>query len=70
MIEKVALTLVINAYRMRIYFQNHHIIVKIDYLIMKILAKPDLAGRMIRWAAELSKFQIQYQPKGQSSPKP
>jgi len=31
---------------------------------MKILAKPDLAGQMIRWVVELSKFQIQYQPRG------
>jgi len=32
---------------MRMSFENHHIIVKTDYPIMKILAKPDLAGRMI-----------------------
>jgi len=31
---------------------------------MKILAKPNLVGRMIGWAMELSEFHIQYQPKG------
>jgi len=43
---------------MRMYFQNHQIIVKTDYPIMKILAKPDLAEGMIGWAVELSKFHI------------
>ena len=44
MVEKVALALVITARRMRMYFQNHKIIVKTNYPIMKILTKPDLAG--------------------------
>jgi len=46
-IEKIAMTLIITARRMRMYFQNHQIIVKTNYPIMKILTKPDLAGRMI-----------------------
>ena len=64
MIEKVALALAITARRIRMYFQNHRIIVRTDYPIMKILVKPDLVKRMIGWAVELSKFQIQYQPRG------
>ncbi|XP_068475223.1 uncharacterized protein [Phaseolus vulgaris] len=64
MVEKVALALIITARRMRMYFQNHKVIVKTNYPIMKILTKPDLAGRMIGWAVELSKFQIEYQPRG------
>jgi len=31
---------------------------------MKILAKPDLDGRMIGWVVKLSEFYIQYQPRG------
>ena len=58
MIEKVALALVVTSRQMHMYFQNHRIIVKTDYPIMKMLAKPDLAGRMIGWAVELSKFDI------------
>jgi len=65
MIEKVALALVITARRMHIYFQNQRIIVRTDYPIMKILAKSDLAGRMIGCAVELSEFHIQYQSRGQ-----
>jgi len=64
MIEKVTMALVITARRMRMYFQNHRIIVRTNYPIVKILTKPDLAGRMIGCAIELSEFHIQYQPRG------
>jgi len=58
MVGKLALSLVHAAHRLRPYFQNHSIIVKIDYPIQKILKKPDLAGRMSFWAVELSEFNI------------
>jgi len=64
MVEKVTLALVITARRMQMYFQNHLVIVKTNYPIMKILTKPDLAERMIGWAVELSEFHIEYQPRG------
>ena len=32
--------------------------------IQKVLQKPDIAGRMVRWAVELSEFDIQYEPRG------
>jgi len=32
--------------------------------ICKVLIKPDIVGRMIRWAIELSEFDIQYEPRG------
>jgi len=64
MIEKVALALVLTARRMRPYFQNHEITVRTNYPIYKILSKPDLAGRMIGWSVELSKFNIRYEPRG------
>ena len=64
MIEKVVLALVVIGRRMQMYFQNHRIIVQIDYPIMKILAKLDLAEQMIGWAIEWSEFHIQYQSRG------
>jgi len=64
MVEKLALSLVHAACRLRPYFQNHSIIVKIDYPIQKILQKPDLAGRMSSWAVELSEFNIRYESHG------
>ncbi|XP_068474867.1 uncharacterized protein [Phaseolus vulgaris] len=32
--------------------------------IRKVLQKPDVAGRMVRWAVELSEFDIQYEARG------
>ena len=32
--------------------------------IQKVLQKPDVAGRMVRWAVELSQFDIQCEPRG------
>ena len=29
-----------------------------------LLQKPNVAGRMVRWAVELSEFDIQYEPRG------
>jgi len=55
---------------MCMYFQNYRIIFNIEYPIMKIPVKSDLAGRIIGWIIELSKFQIQYQPRGQLNLRP
>ena len=62
MVEKLALSLVHAARRLRPYFQNHDITVKTDYPIQKILQKPDLAGLMSSWVVELSEFNIRYEP--------
>jgi len=35
-----------------------------DLPIRKVLQKPNVAGRMARWAVELSEFNIHYEPKG------
>jgi len=32
--------------------------------IRKVLQKPDVIGRMVRWAVELSEFDVQYEPRG------
>jgi len=42
--------------------------VKTDYPIFKILFKPDLVRRMIRWLVEVSEFDIHYEPRGASNP--
>jgi len=64
LVEKIALTLVYTARRLRPYFHNHQVIVRIDYPISKILRKLELAGRMVSWSVELSKYGIKYEPRG------
>jgi len=64
MVEKLALSLVHPARRLRPYFQNHSITVKTDYPIQKILQKLDLAERMSSYVVELSEFNIRFEPPG------
>jgi hypothetical protein len=63
-IEKLSLAVVITARKLRQYFQSHKVVVKTDYPIKKVLRKPDLAGRMVAWAVELSEFDITFSPRG------
>ena len=63
-LEKAALALVFSARRLRHYFNNFTVVVMTDLPIQKVLKKPDVAGRMMKWAVELSEFDIQYEPRG------
>ena len=40
-------------------------IVMTNLPICKVLQKPNVAGRMVRWAVELSEFDVQYELMGQ-----
>jgi len=61
-LEKVALVVVFLARRLHHYFQSFTMVVMTDLPIRKVLQKPDVAGRMVRWAVELSEFDVQYEP--------
>ena len=63
-LEKAALAVVFSARRLRHYFQSFTVVVIMDLPIQKVLQKPDVAGRMVRWAVELSEFDILYEPRG------
>ncbi|GAU46453.1 hypothetical protein TSUD_402200 [Trifolium subterraneum] len=63
-IEKLSLAVVTTARRLRHYFQSHKIVVKTDHPIKHVLKKPDLAGRMVVWAVELSEYDITFVPRG------
>jgi len=62
-IEKVALTLLTTAQRLRQYFSAHTVILQTDQPIRQILGRPDVAGRMMKWSLELSEFDIHYESK-------
>ncbi|XP_016206511.1 uncharacterized protein LOC107646883 [Arachis ipaensis] len=53
----------VQARRLRPYFQSHTINVRTSQPLRQILARPDLAGRLIKWSIELSEFDIHYQPR-------
>ncbi|XP_014523020.1 uncharacterized protein LOC106779433 [Vigna radiata var. radiata] len=63
-VEQVALALLTAARRLRPYFHSHQVVVRTNHPIAKILRKPDLAGKIVAWAIELSEFGLQYEPLG------
>jgi len=63
-LEKAVLAVVFSARRLRHYFQSFIVLVMTDLPIQKVLKKPDVAGRMVKWAVELSEFDIKYEPRG------
>ena len=63
-LEKADLAVVFSVRRFRHYFQSFTVVVMTDLPIHKVLQKPDVAGRMVRWEVELSEFDIQFEPRG------
>nr|KYP43933.1 Transposon Ty3-I Gag-Pol polyprotein [Cajanus cajan] len=63
-LEKTVLALMHTARHLRHYFQSHKVVVRTDSPIIKVLRKPELAGRMVSWSVELSQFDICFEPRG------
>ena len=61
--EKLILALVTVARKLRPYFQAHTIEVPTEYPMKQVLHKPETSGRLMKWAIELSEFDIRYKPK-------
>jgi ribonuclease HI len=61
--EKLALSLITASRKLRPYFQAHSIHVLTNYPLKQVLQKPDASGRLLKWAVELSEFDIHYKPK-------
>lgn len=61
--EQTALALRTAARKLRPYFQVHPITVLTNQPLRNVLHKPDISGRMLQWAIELSEYGIDYQPR-------
>ena len=61
--EKLILALITTARKLRPYFQAHTIEIPTEYPMKQVLHKPETSGRLMKWAIELSEFDIRYKPK-------
>ncbi|XP_056853285.1 uncharacterized protein LOC130502505 [Raphanus sativus] len=59
-LEKLALAVVDSARKLRPYFQSHSIEVLTDQPLRTVLKNPNRAGRLTKWAIELSELDITY----------
>ena len=61
--EKLIFALVTTARKLRPYFQAHTIEVPPEYPMKQVLHKQEVSERLMKWAIELSEFDIRYKPK-------
>lgn len=59
-IEKLALALVISAWKLRSYFQSYTIVVLTNHPLRQVLQKPNTSSRLIKWSIKLGEFNIIY----------
>ena len=62
-LERAALALRTAAHKLRPYFQAHPVVVLTDLPLRGSIHKPNMSGRMARWAMELSEYDIKYKPR-------
>ena len=62
-LEQAAFSLHVAAKKLCPYFQAHPIVVLTNLPLRSTIYKPDLLGRMVKWAIELSEFGIKYKPR-------
>ena len=61
--EKLILALITTSKKLQPYFQAHTVKVPTKYPMKQILNKSETSGRLIKWAIELSEFDIMYKPR-------
>ena len=61
--EKLILALVTTARKLCPYFQAHTVEISTEYPMKQVLHKPETSGRLMKWAIELSEFDIRYKPR-------
>ncbi|KAI5352107.1 hypothetical protein L3X38_004998 [Prunus dulcis] len=61
--EKLVSALLTVKRKLRPYFETHTIIVLTTQPIRTVMSKPDLSGRVTKWAIKFGAFDIRYQPR-------
>ncbi|KAI3829139.1 hypothetical protein L1987_03255 [Smallanthus sonchifolius] len=63
LLEKLTLALVHASRRLRRYFQAHPVEILTNFPIQQVLKKPELSGRLAKWAVELGALSLEYKPR-------
>ncbi|XP_073014631.1 uncharacterized protein [Primulina eburnea] len=61
--EKISLTLVMTARKLRPYFLSHPIVVLTNSPLGRIMTHAEVSGRMVKWTIELGEYDIEYRPR-------
>ncbi|XP_017239647.2 uncharacterized protein LOC108212431 [Daucus carota subsp. sativus] len=62
-LEKFAFALITASRKLRHYFQGREIRIVTDQPLRRIIHKPDISGRLVNWAIELSQFNLTFIPR-------
>ena len=62
-LERLALALITSTRKLRHYFLAHPVVVLTNRLMKRVLHRPEVSGRLVKWAVELTQFDIMYQPR-------
>ncbi|XP_057770645.1 uncharacterized protein LOC130990428 [Salvia miltiorrhiza] len=62
-IEKATLAVMVTARKLRPYFLSHRVVVRTALPFRQVLGRPDLSGRMVKWAVELGEYDVEYEPR-------
>jgi hypothetical protein len=60
-LEKIAYVVVMNARKLRHYFDGHRIRVITNQLLNDLFANKEVSTRIIKWGAELSKYTVDFE---------
>ena len=60
--KKLAFALVIEARKLKPYFQAHIVVVLTDKPLHRAMSTPEAIGWMVLWAIKLREFNVQYRP--------
>ncbi|KAK9079767.1 hypothetical protein SSX86_001440 [Deinandra increscens subsp. villosa] len=62
-LEKLLLSLIHTARRLRRYFQAYRITVLTNYPLREIVQRPETSGRFAKWAIELGEHELHFKPR-------
>ncbi|KAK4389973.1 Retrovirus-related Pol polyprotein from transposon [Sesamum angolense] len=62
-IERMALALVTTARKLHPYFLSYPVGVRTNTPLKQVLGRPEASGRLVKWAIELSEYDISYLPR-------